>query len=63
MTQKRTTTIDLDRIFGAQRPQDLTRLLGPSPASTFDRVKAHSVKGCCYRHDDLRNREIDFYGE
>jgi hypothetical protein len=67
---QQTRPLDLGTILGPDRPFDRNRVLGPAPvadvarrdgtlaASTFNRVKAHSVKGCCGKHDEFR-RERD----
>lgn len=50
-------SIDLERIFGKTRYLDDVRLLGASPADTFDRIKAHSDPGCCPEHDRVRSQK------
>lgn len=54
MNNQPATVINLENVFGKNRRNDETRLLGVSPEDTFARVKAHSVPGCCRTHDATR---------
>jgi hypothetical protein len=47
-------TVDVERFLGSTRPLQADRLLGSTAEDTFARVKAHSVAGCCRRHEDAR---------